>query len=183
VTRWFLLGVIVACCGAGCGAGTTSGPDESPNPTQATVEAGRFQLTFEIARTVGRPGDVIEGVATLRLLENGPGALSGSGSGLLGFSFHEVGGAGRSLDPVFTSDCAPYRISVDKPISSPIVRSGGYSADEPDAEFKRSLLEGSVLRLPAGTWNITAQAGFIDGANCEGQSQSIAVSVQVRVIG
>jgi hypothetical protein len=174
----FLLGLIVAACGVG----PTSGPDQPPNPTQATVDAGRFQLTFEVARTTARPGDEIKGVATLRLRDGGPGALSGSGTGLLGFSFHEVGGAGRSLDPVFTADCVPYRISIDKPIVSPIVRSGGYSGEEPDADFKRSMLEGSALRLPAGTWNITAAAGFVDGANCEGQSQSIAVTVQVEVI-
>ena len=177
MTRWCLLGLVVAACGGG----PTSAPDERPNPTQAAVDVGRFQLTFDVARTTARPGDEIEGVATLRLLESGPGALSGSGSGLLGFSFHEVGGEGRSLDPAFTADCAPHRISIDKPIVSPIVRSGGYSGDEPDADFKRSLLEASTLRLPAGTWNITAQAGFIDGANCEGESLSLAVTVQVVV--
>jgi hypothetical protein len=177
MSRWLLIALIVA----SCGSGPTSAPDQSTNPVRATVTAGRFEMTFEVNRTSARPGDLIEGTATLQLLHSGPGALSGSGSGLIGFSFHEVGGAGRSLDPIFTADCAPHRISIDHPIVSPIVRSGGYSGDEPDAEFKRSLLEGSDLRLPPGTWEITAQAGFVDGANCEGQVQSIPVTIRVVV--
>jgi hypothetical protein len=177
VTRWLLLALMAT----GCGSGPTSGPDQPPNPMHSTATAGRFEMTFDVSRTSARPGDAIEGLATLRLLRTGPGALSGSGSGLIGFSFHEVGGAGRSLDPALTADCAPHRISIDKPITSPIVRSGGYSGDEPDAEFKRSLLEGSDLRLPAGTWDITAHSGFVDGANCQGEGQSISVTIRVVV--
>jgi hypothetical protein len=177
VTRWFVVALVVA----GCGSGATSAPDQPANPKQATVADGRFELTFEVARTSARPGDAIEGQATLRLVENGPGALSGSGSGLIWFSFREVGGEGRSLDPAGTADCAPYRIGLDKPIVSPVVASGGYFGDEPDAAPKKSLLDSSRLRLPTGTWEITAAAGFVDGANCEGESHAIPVTIRVVV--
>lgn len=166
---------------AGCSAGPTTPADQSPDPTHATIEEGRFQLTFEVARTTLRPGDAIDGVATLRLLQPGPGALSGSGTGVLGFSFHEVGGAGRTVEPVFTADCVPHRIGVGTPITSTIVKSGAVSGSEPDAAFKRSFLDDPLVHLPIGTWDITAQASFVDGANCDGQGHSIRATVRVRV--
>jgi hypothetical protein len=138
-------------------------------------------MTFAVNRATFRPGDSIEGVATLRLIAPGPGALSGSGSGLVGFAFHEVGGEGRGMDPAATSDCAPYHISIDMPITFAIVKSGGVSGDEPDAAFKRAFLDGPIVRLPAGTWDITARASFTDGAACEGPSIDIPATVRVVV--
>jgi hypothetical protein len=172
---------LVALVIAGCSAGPTTPADRLPDPTHSTIEDGRFQLTFVVARTTLRPGDAIEGVATLRLLQPGPGALSGSGTGVLAFSFHEVGGAGRTVDPVFTADCVPHRISVERPITSTIIKSGAVSGSEPDAAFKQSFLDDPLVHLPIGTWDITAQAGFVDGANCEGQGHSIRATVRVRV--
>ena len=100
---------------------------------------------------------------------------------MLAFSFHEVGGAGRSVEPVFTADCVPHRIGVERPITSTIVKSGAVSGSEPDAAYKRSFLDDPLVHLPIGTWDITAQAGFVDGANCEGPGHSIRATVRVRV--
>ena len=172
---------LVALLLVGCTAGPTTPADQSPDPTHSTVDEGRFQLTFVVARTTLRPGDAIDGVATLRLLQPGPGALSGSGTGVLAFSFHEVGGAGRAVEPVFRADCVPHRIGVGQPITSTIVKSGAVSGSEPDAAFKRSFLDDPLVHLPIGTWDITAQAGFVDGANCEGQGHSIRAAVRVLV--
>lgn len=166
---------------AACTAGTTTAPDQSPDPTHSTVDEGRFQVTFSIARTTLRPGDAVDGSATLRLVRNGPGALSGSGSGIFSFSFHEIGGDGRSLDPVFRADCVPYRLGVESPIVSGIMKSGAVSGDEPDAAFKRALLDDPGVRLPSGLWDISAVAGFVDGSNCEGEGHSIMATVRVRV--
>lgn len=100
---------------------------------------------------------------------------------MLAFSFHEVGGAGRSVEPVFTADCVPHRIGVERPITSTIVKSGAVSGSEPDAAYKRSFLDDPLVHLPIGTWDITAQAGFVAGANCEGPGHSIRATVRVRV--
>lgn len=172
---------LIALIVVGCTTGPTTPPNQSPDPTQATVDDGRFQVTFVVARTTLRPGDTIDGVATLHMLHAGPGELSGSGTGVFGFSFHEVDGAGRGMDPVFTADCVPYRIGIDLPITSPIVKSGAVSGDEPDAAFKSSFLKDSGVRLPVGTWDITAQAGFVDGANCDGEGHTIKATVRVHV--
>jgi hypothetical protein len=174
---WWLAALILA----GCSVGPTTPADRSPDPTHSTVEDGRFRVAFIVARTTLRPGDAIDGVATLSLLQNGPGALSGSGTGVFGFSFHEVGGGGRGIDPVFTADCTPYRIGVEQPITSAIIKSGAVSGAEPDAAFKSSFLDDPIVRLPIGMWDITAQAGFVDGANCEGEGHSIKATVRVQV--
>jgi hypothetical protein len=66
-------------------------------------------------------------------------------------------------------------------VNSTIIKSGAVSGDEPDAAFKSLFLNDRVVRLPVGTWDITAQAGFVDGANCEGQGHTIKATVRVHV--
>jgi hypothetical protein len=95
--------------------------------------------------------------------------------------FQEVGGH-REIGPAWDTVCASARLAADSPITRPIRKSGGYSNDQPDADFYRSFFADPLVRLPAGDWDISAIAEFIDGRDCgAGDHYSMRATVRVHV--
>jgi hypothetical protein len=178
----------------GCAQGTAT-PTPAPSPTlapgssvqqgsaeiqRAEGSQGPFQLVFELPRNTWRTDEAVDGLATLALVNGGRVDLGGSGGGLLAFEFVEVNGS-RRVEPVSTSDCAPYRLGRGTPITSSIKKSGGFTAEDPNANFYRAFLTDPTVRLPAGDWRITAIATFIEGKGCRGQSHTMTAAVLVHV--
>jgi len=79
--------------------------------------------------------ETITGEATLTLTD-GTATIYGSGTGLLAFGFQEVGGE-RTMGPARNLDCVPHPLVADRPMASAITNSGGFSEDQPDADFYR----------------------------------------------
>ena len=169
---------MLALAAAACGS---SGPTIDPAAPTGRVESGaingRFQLTFAIDRGVVRADDEITGQAALRL--TAPGGATISGPTLFTFDFLEVGGEGRHVAPVADAGCAPHRVTSDAPSVSPILKSG--SPAGPHEAFIRDFLKGTAVRLPRGTWDITATASFHDAAACAGRELVIRATVRVHV--
>ena len=163
-----------------CGPATTTPADVTPDPQTVTTLDGRFEVRFTVTRTTLRTGDNIAGTAELWLKAGGSGVLSGS-SDLFGFEFAEVGGQNRVVVPVVSGDCSPHQVGSDRPLTSPIVKSGGVPAGNANADFVRQFLEGPEIHLPVGTWDISAVAGFVDGRACSGLPHSIRAMVRVTV--
>jgi hypothetical protein len=122
----------------------------------------------------------MEGRATLSVVNGGGIDLGGSGGGLVGFAFAQVGGP-RRVDPAWDAVCAPYRVEVGKPITSGIKKSGAFTDDQPDAAFYRAFLTDPVVRLPAGDWTIAAVASFVEGKGCSGASRTMTTTLIVHV--
>ena len=80
-----------------------------------------------------------------------------------------------------TADCAPYRLEPGRPLTSAITKSGGYSADDPNAAFYRAFLADPVVSLPAGDWRITAGASLVEGEGCSGASRNLSAPITVHV--
>lgn len=173
-----VVGLLIAACGATPTGAPT--PTAEPSAGQAVAVEGRFRLTFDLPRTTWAEGEAITGLATLELLGEGAAQLGGSGSGLFGFAFEEVGGR-RKIEPAWTADCRAYQLDAGRPMTSTITKAGGFSADDPDAAFYEAFFRDPVLHLPAGTWRITAVASFIDGADCSGQSRDLRAPILVQV--
>ena len=164
----------------GCGPSTTTPADVTPDPRTVSALDGRFEVRFTVDRTTLRTGDTISGRAELWLKAGGSGALSGS-SDIFGFEFVEVGGQNRAVAPVLSGDCSPHQVGADAPLTSPIVKSGNVIEGNANAEFTKQFLEGPEVHLPAGTWDITAVAGFVDGRACSGLPHAIRSTVRVTV--
>ena len=169
----------IALAVAACG---TPGPTIDPAAPTGRVEAGavegRFQVTFAIDRGVVRSSEPVKGEARLLLLAPGGANLSGPSSVFV-FDFMEVGGEGRHVAPVWDAVCAPHRVTANTPIASPILKSGAVTG--PQAGFIADFLKGTDVRLPRGTWDITAIAMFVDGEGCQGVNHTIQASVRVHV--
>jgi hypothetical protein len=147
---------------------------------EATDVDGPFRLTFDLPRATWASTEAIEGEARLILTEGVGTRLSGSGSGLLGFGFREVGGD-RKMGPAWRADCVPHDISTDDPLTSAITKSGGWSGEDPNAVFYRDFFADPIVRLPVGEWDIIALAQFIEGEGCAGAAHELQATLRVRI--
>jgi hypothetical protein len=180
--RTAVAGVAVATAFAamGCGSSNTTSADVPPDPQTVTALDGRFEVRFTIDRTTLKPGDGVSGTAELWLKAGGSGVISGS-SDLFSFEFMEISGQQRTVVPVISSDCSPHQLGTDKPLTSKLFKSGAADAAGTNADFVRQFLQGDTINLPAGTWDITAIAGFIDGHACSGLPHKVRATVRVTV--
>lgn len=140
---------------------------------------GRFRLTFTLPRTTWSTDEGIQGEATLALTDGGLVELGVAGNGPIEFIFKEVDGD-RNIGPAWDTACASAQLGADSPIVRSIRKSGGYSDDQPDAAFYRSFFADPLVRLPAGDWDITAIAEFMDGRDCRIAGQ-VSMQATLRV--
>ena len=171
----FLVGLVA--CG---GPSPTVSPARNDVPAQAADARGPYRLTFTVPRTAWSTTDAIVGDAQLALIAGLQTRIFGSGAGVLAFEFQEVTGD-RHVAPIWTADCAPYVLAANQPIRSAITKSGGWSADQPDAQFYSDFFADPIVRLPPGTWDITALASFVEGEGCGGVSRALRATVRVHV--
>ena len=173
-----IVALAVALFVAACG-----GPPPVPSsstPAQTVVSDGRFQLTFELPSATWKTADSITGLATLALTAGDRADLTGAGGGLLAFEFAEVGGD-RHTQPIWDAACAQHPLSAGKPMTSGIVKSGAYQGDAPPGDFNRQFITDPLVRLPAGTWDITAIAMFDEGPTCSAPSHEMRATVRLTV--
>lgn len=147
-------------------------------PSASTTDEP-FRLELVLSRLNWTTGEPISGTAILGFDGSAPTTIYGSGS-VLGFAYAEVGGT-RKVGPVWTADCGPHALDPATPISEDLSKSGAIPNDGPDADFLRSFLTGPDVRLPAGTWDITALAIFTEGEGCVGGEHSMNTTVRVTV--
>lgn len=177
-----LLALVAACGPMITPEPTTTGSSQASSaPVGAAAVAGPFRLTIVLPKATWRADEPITGVAILSVTGLQTAELGGSGGGLIGFDYREVGGR-RHVEPASTADCTMRSIGPADPISEPLGKSGGFDDTDPNADFYRTFLQGPDVRLPPGEWQITAVATFIDGEGCDGQSYTIGTPVTITVV-
>ena len=148
-------------------------------PSAAETD-GRFRLELVLPHLGWHASDPVSGDAILSLLAGPATTIYGSGSGLITFSFDEVGGE-RRVDGVSTADCGPHPLDPATPINVRLFKSGAVSGNEPDAAFVRSFLADPLIHLPAGAWDITATAEFAAQPGCAGATYALTATERIRV--
>jgi hypothetical protein len=165
------------------GSPTPGGPVPSPSSevVSNTIVEGDYQLTITSPRATWGTDEPIEVEATLKYLGAEPEVtLRGSGSGLIGFSLEELTGD-RIMGAAANADCAQHTISPSEPISTPFIKSGGYSPEDPDAAFWEAFFAEPDLYLPAGEWEFIAAATFDDGGDCTASPTYMTVAITLTV--
>lgn len=140
---------------------------------------GDFHLSIGSGRREYLAGEAVEIDAELRYF--GPAdsiELNGSNSGLVAFRIEQLDGD-LATGPGWDDACQGYELSMDTPLQVPFEKSGGYSHDDPNAEFYRDFFEEPELRLPPGIWRISAIAHFAIG-ECGGEQVELTASLIVR---
>jgi len=168
-------------CGPDGGVATSPSPAASPGDGTARARQGDFALTFTLPRTTWQVGEAIEGTAALASTVDHIVRVGGSGDGLLGFEYAELGGP-RDIQPFWTLACGPYDLRPGAPITSSLTKTGSWDPNGPDADFYRDFFADPAVRLPAGMWDITAAASFVEGTKCDGAVHDMRATVRIEVV-
>ena len=155
-------------------AGATLGP------VTATDADGRFRLDFQLPKLTFTEGEAIEGEAVLSLLGPGEGQIGASGGGPITFGIREITGT-RQIGPASRASCGLFPIGEGAPITSGIVKSGGWNGEDANAAFFEAFFRDPELHLPAGTWEISAYASFSEG-DCGPNPHELHTPIQVEVM-
>lgn len=168
--------LIVALLSASCAA---VGPSASP-VSSSTV--GAYTLGLRLDRLHWDVGEPMTGTASLSYGGAAPRILYGSGGGLIGFTYVEVGGKKRQVGGAWTADCAPHPIAPGVAMATGLTKGAGYDPNNPADDWIIGFINANGVQLPAGTWDVTAQAMFVEDA-CGGAGYDITATVRVTVGG
>ena len=174
-----LAALAVAACGANPVPSLVAEALPQGPPIASDVN-GRFRLDFVLPKRTYTAGEPIDGLATLSVLGPGVGKVGASGGGPIAFGIAEVDGR-RAMGPASTADCQVFPIGDGQPITSGIVKSGGWSAEDPDAAFYEAFFRDAGVRLPVGTWDITAMATFGEG-DCAANPLELSAPIRIEVV-
>ena len=179
-----LLGLVLGACAASPAPTIPmepTGPLMSGAPQTATDETALFRLTLTADQRRYRAGQEITVTATLAYLgQDAELTASGSG-GLVGFGVASAP-AGIDIQPLFTSDCVRYTLTPAHPATYRFSKSGsGVAPNDPLASFMAAYFSSPDLRLPAGTWTISAQATIYATPDCSGGRSDLSSSLTVAI--
>jgi hypothetical protein len=153
----------------------------SLGPIQGESREDGFTLAVRSEEARVSAGDQIHVAATLGHDGDRDVTLSGSGSGVVFFSVTRVEDGLTSGAPAQTDDCVPHVLPAGEPVTVPFAKSGGFSPEDPNADFLELYFSDPALSLPAGTWRIEATASARVGEGCTGEPLELAASIQVIV--
>lgn len=190
-----LLAVLAACASPSPSASpsTAAAPSATAEPSgvappspevKRTAEVGdaSFRLTLEVGRERYRADELIDARATLTYLGPQPSVAAwGSGSGLVVMILEQLDGP---LDPGGGSNasCAATDLVIGQSLDIPYSKSGGFSADDPNADWYNWFFASPALRLPAGVWRLAASLDASFGGCGAPDRHRLETSVTFQVV-
>ena len=176
VSAGILVVALVAC---------TAEPEPTPVvPPAVAAEAVLNGLSLSAVAAAGTvvSGEVIEITASLAPIEPEPLELTGAVSGLVGFSVTRLEDGLTTGPPETGLDCKAYVLTQEEPLVVPFAKSGGFSPDDPNADFMEAYFADPELILPPGTWRIDVRAVGHLGHECGGDALTdLTISLVVIV--
>ena len=165
---------------------TPIGASQAPGPSVpelAAAEVSGHGITMQVTAepAVVAAGEPIEVEAILTVDGPAPMLVTGSGAGIVSFMVTRVDDGLTSGPGAFTGDCARHELPAGEPIIVPFSKSGGWSPDDPNADFLETYFADPELRLPAGTWRIDVATNGTLGEGCTGPSLDLATSLVITV--
>jgi hypothetical protein len=180
-----LVAVLAAACSVAptptpLGSGSQPGPT-SPDLAAGTVSGHGMTLSVTAEPAVVAAGEPIDVVATVTNDRADPIIVGGPGSGIVFFSVTRLEDGVSSGPPVMEDDCTPHEFRPGQPVGFAFKKSGAFTDEDPDADFRRSYFADPELRLPSGAWRIDVTTAGVIGDQCRGERLSLEISLVVRV--
>jgi hypothetical protein len=163
--------VVVTACAAG--------PSSASGPVRDEDRESGFLLTISTPHLAWGANQPISVSAELSYL--GPGTINVSGPGPgphVKFAVVELTGD-REMQGAWLMACQHWTMTRGH-LAVPFAKSGGWSAEDPDAAFYEAYIDDPEFRLPPGRWEVSAIAPFSIG-ECTGQSVYLKASVTLTV--
>ena len=126
-------------------------------------------------------GEEITVVAELSHEQPAPVVVWGSGTGIVFFSVTREADGLSSGPSVSQGDCARYELPPGEPTVVPFAKSGGWSPEDPNADFLSTYFSEPELTLPAGTWRIDVTTSGTLGEGCTGEPLGHELALVVTV--
>ncbi len=151
---------------------------------------GTFTLTITSPKDRYVVGSPIEVSATLEYVGASSQIQVSGTPGVPGFGVQRLDGS-EHAEPGYRLSCVSYSFDHARPVAFPFSKSGGFTPEDPNAEFMKAYLNiagdhaDPSLRLPAGTWRIFADMDLAEGG-CAGPTHhhlQAAVTIVVRSAG
>jgi hypothetical protein len=146
----------------------------------ASDTSGAFTLELTMPHldwNVGEP--IVASSAVLLVQSSVPVKVSGA-TDLIVFGYAEVGGK-RSFGPASDLACATTTLDPATPNNVPIGKSGGWDPNNPADAWIVQFNNADGIRLPAGTWDVTAEAQFTEGSTCSATPHDLRATLRVVV--
>jgi hypothetical protein len=161
------------------------GEDGRPGASEPIVLDGRqdgFLLLLRIGSDTVDAGAPIDISATLTWDGPAPRAtVWGSGSGVVSFVIQQLDGT-IAVGGAMTADCRAHDFDRLVPVTIPFAKSGGYSEDDPNADFYRTFYADPVLRLPSGRWKVSAETiGYLRPCEMNAPLLDIKLSAEILI--
>jgi hypothetical protein len=167
------LGAVIV---AGCG--DAAAPTDPPGPARAVDVAGQLTLELTLSKDRYAVGEPIDGSASIVSTGAAPIGIA-SGSPLIVFSLIDPTGVHTVLGGQ-DSMCESRTLNPGEPVVQPLSKSGGFDPEDPSQDWIENFLTDPVYRLPAGVWEIRAQAGVL-GSECTLPAIDLEAVVRISV--
>lgn len=117
-----------------------------------------FEMKLNIAKTNFKVGEPIVYSASLNYIGDNKSIIIWGGHTYILFSVTD--GKKITMEGVNTAELTATKLNQREKHEYPFFKSGGYSANDPDAGFWKKFYEEKDLILPAGTYLITVRSDF-----------------------
>jgi hypothetical protein len=148
-----------------------AGRPQATGPVVATEVLGPFELAIRSEHGQYAANEAIGVIATLTF--HGPDDSvdishdgGSSGGAPVRFGVEEPVTGNLKLEPISDLMCASSTLKRDVPLEVPFAKTGSFSDAGPLASAYEAYFKDPVLRLPAGTWHLSALADFGPGSAC-----------------
>jgi len=164
-----------------------SGQPAATGPVSASTSQGPFELTIRAEHGQYGSQEAIGVVATLTY--SGPdetidisheGGIDAPKTGIR-FGIVEPVLGNLVLKPVSDLVCGGSTLRRGSPVEERFAKTGVFNGDEPLASAYQGFFKDPVLRLPAGTWHIYAQAAFGIGRDCPQPSINLTTTITIVI--
>jgi hypothetical protein len=166
---------------------TTPSPPPQPGdlPVGDDTQEGAIQLTLTSPHGRWQAGQPITVVAGLDQGDDGTGrgpiTTYGSSGGPVAFDLQQLDGP-ISIQGTLAADCGrQLTLPMFDPHQIPFVKSGAIPSGLPGAAYWQAWFADPVLRLPAGTWKITARTVFDLTPDCKTPGPDLEPTITIVV--
>jgi hypothetical protein len=150
----------------------------SPTPLSATESNAKFTLTVTVPQGVVTTTTVITPLAELGYIGPEASVTIYHGAPRTYWRIQEIGGP-RVMSGLVDTICANSTLAKGTTSTQPFVKSGQIS-DDPATGFDRAWFQDSMLKLPAGTWAISAVFdAYLGGCGLEHHLLKATVEIEV----